>query len=299
MKPVKVRIEGVPEHYNLPWKVAIDRGLFSAAGIDLEWSENKSGTGAMCQSLRTGKSDMAVLLTEGAVLDINKGNKSRICSFFVQSPLVWGVHVSGKSVGPLEDFSSSKFAISRFTSGSHLMAFVYANQHQRTLDKDDFKLVNHMEGARQALGDDPSLLFMWEKFMTKHLVDCGEFRRIDECPTPWPAFTIVATDKMLESNREVVNRILAIVQLQAKELKEDESTVELLLDRYQLSEDDAKQWFSSVEWSLSSTMDDTILKNVSNTLKDLGLLEKCMDTVDLCSSNQIPRGHWSKIEPKA
>jgi sulfonate transport system substrate-binding protein len=289
----------VPEHYNLPWKIAIERGLFAAAGIEVVWSENKSGTGAMCQNLRMGKSDMAVLLTEGAVLDINKGNKSKICSFFVESPLVWGVHVSGKAMGQLKDFSSSKFAISRLTSGSHLMAFVYANQNNRVLEKDDFQIVNHMEGSRQAMSEDESLIFMWEKFMTKHLVDSGELRCIDECPTPWPAFTVVASNKLLESNREVVNRILAIVQLQAKELKEDESTVKLLLDRYKLSEQDAKEWFSSVEWSLSSTMAESILSSVSSTLKDLGLLEECMEISDLCSSNQIPRGHWSKLDPSA
>ncbi len=296
MKQVKVKIEGVPEHYNLPWLIAVERGLFAAVGIDLVWSENKSGTGAMCQNLRTGKSDLAILLTEGAVLDINKGNRSKICSFFILSPLIWGVHVSGESEATKENFVTSRFAISRFTSGSHLMAFVYANNFGRELDKSDFEIVNHMEGARMALKKDKSLLFMWEKFMTKHLVDSGEFRRIDECPTPWPAFVVVASDKFIAANKEVVNQILAIVQLQAKELKEDESTIDLLVARYNLSLEDAKEWFSSVEWSPTSSVDESVLENVSITLKGLGLLEEYKDPEELCSSNQIPRGSWSTLD---
>jgi sulfonate transport system substrate-binding protein len=299
MKQVKVKIEGVPEHYNLPWQIAVERGLFAAMGIDLVWSENKSGTGAMCQNLRSGKSDLAILLTEGAVLDINKGNKSKICSFFIQSPLIWGVHASGQNTAPKEDFASSRFAISRFTSGSHLMAFVYGNNFGRELEKSDFEIVNHMEGARLAMKEDDSLLFMWEKYMTKHLVDSGEFRLIDECPTPWPAFVVVASDEFIATNKEVVNQILAIVQLQAKELKEDESTIDLLVHRYNLSLEDAKEWFSSVEWSPTSSVDETELENVSKTLKSLGLLDECMDPEDLCSSNQIPRGIWSNLDSKA
>jgi hypothetical protein len=47
---------------------------------------------------------------------------------------------------------------------------------------------------------------MWERFMTKPLVDKGIFRRIADCPTPWPCFVIAVRDEVLENNPEVKRR---------------------------------------------------------------------------------------------
>ncbi len=32
-----LRVGGVPEHFNLPWHIAIERGLFAKHGVDVEW----------------------------------------------------------------------------------------------------------------------------------------------------------------------------------------------------------------------------------------------------------------------
>ena len=73
-----VRIAGVPEHFNLPWHLCIENGEFEEAGIDLQWTDVPEGTGKMCQMLRDGVTDIAVILTEGIVKDINAGNSSRL-----------------------------------------------------------------------------------------------------------------------------------------------------------------------------------------------------------------------------
>ena len=39
MDTVKIRIGGVPEHYNLPIHLAKEAGAFSKRGIDLEWTD--------------------------------------------------------------------------------------------------------------------------------------------------------------------------------------------------------------------------------------------------------------------
>jgi hypothetical protein len=46
------------------------------------------GTGKMCQMLRSGETDIAVILTEGIVKDIVAGNPSRIVQVYVDSPLI-------------------------------------------------------------------------------------------------------------------------------------------------------------------------------------------------------------------
>ena len=65
-----------------------------------------------------------------------------------------------------------------------------------------------VEGARRALRDGRASVFMWELFTTKFLVDSGEWRRIGEVPTPWPCFSVAATDAALESSGPELLRVL-------------------------------------------------------------------------------------------
>ncbi len=62
-----IRIAGVPEHFNLPWHLAIENGDFKKEAIDLQWTDVPEGTGKMCQMLRNNETDIAIILTEGIV----------------------------------------------------------------------------------------------------------------------------------------------------------------------------------------------------------------------------------------
>lgn len=44
-----IRVGGVPEHFNYSWHIARERGLFAKHNVQVEWSEQKSGTGAMVE----------------------------------------------------------------------------------------------------------------------------------------------------------------------------------------------------------------------------------------------------------
>ena len=44
---MKLRVAGVPEPYNLPWHLAMEKRLFAAAGIELDWHVVHEGTGLM------------------------------------------------------------------------------------------------------------------------------------------------------------------------------------------------------------------------------------------------------------
>ena len=183
-----INIGGVPEHFNLPWYLTLKNGEYKEKGINLRWKDYFGGTGAMNKALRDKDIDLAVILTEGIVTDIIDGNDSRIVQTYVKSPLIWGIHVAhNSSFKSVEDLKGKKAAISRFGSGSHLMAYVNAENHNWNLEMDlKFEVVKNLEGAVEALTNGAADYFLWEKFTTKPLVDSGIFRRIGSCPSPWP-----------------------------------------------------------------------------------------------------------------
>ena len=114
----RLKIGGVPEHFNLPWRLAIEEGKFKAAGIELHWSDMTGGTGQMIKGLQAGTLDIAVLLTEGITRAILKGLDAKIIAVYVKTPLIWGVHVPiNQGINQLDDLDASTFAISREGSG--------------------------------------------------------------------------------------------------------------------------------------------------------------------------------------
>jgi ABC-type nitrate/sulfonate/bicarbonate transport system substrate-binding protein len=269
-----IRIAGVPEHFNLPWHLCLENGEFEEAGIDLKWTDVPEGTGKMCQMLRNGETDIAVILSEGIVKDITSGNPSKIVQIYVESPLIWGIHVDAKSnYHSLSDLKNTKVAISRMGSGSHLMAIVNAqNQGWKTNDL-QFEIVNTIEGAVEALSNGKADYFMWEKFMTKPLVDNGTFRRVADCPTPWPCFVIAVRDEILEKHPQTIALILEIINTTTLEFKDIPSIDRTLAERYHQKKEDIQLWLSQTKWSQKNITSETLNK-IQNQLFELSLIDK-------------------------
>ncbi|MGC1514216.1 MAG: substrate-binding domain-containing protein, partial [Maribacter sp.] len=216
-----VKIIGVPEHFNLPWHLAIEEGAFEERGIDLQWTDIPEGTGKMCQLLKNNETDLAIILTEGIVKSITEGNPVKIIQEYISSPLQWGIHVDANSAyTTLEELKDTTAAISRFGSGSHLMAYVHAQQRGWETDALKFSLVNDLQGAVDALSAGNADYFMWEHFTTKPLVDSGIFRHLGDCPTPWPCFVLVGTHQFLTEHRNLVKHILEIINTYTIEFKQ-------------------------------------------------------------------------------
>lgn len=269
-----IKIAGVPEHFNLPWHLCLENGEFEEAGIDLQWTDVPEGTGKMCQMLRDGETDIAVILTEGIVKDITAGNPSKIVQVYVESPLIWGIHVDAKSnLTSLSDLENTKVAISRMGSGSHLMAIVNAQNQGWKTDALDFEIVNTIDGAVEALSNGKADYFMWEKFMTKPLVDNGTFRRIADCPTPWPCFVIAVREELLQTNAQTIEHILEIINATTAEFKDIPSINRTLTERYNQKIEDINQWLSQTRWSQKNITQETLNK-VQNQLFDLNLINK-------------------------
>ncbi len=269
-----VKIIGVPEHFNLPWQLAMETGEFKQAGIDLLWSDIPEGTGKMCQMLRDNEADVAVLLTEGIIKDITNGNPCSIVQVYVESPLIWGIHVAAHSnYHALSDLEHTKVAISRLGSGSHLMAYINAENENWRTEKLQFEIVNTIDGAVEALTRGTSDYFMWEHFMTKPLVDNGTFRRVADCPTPWPCFVIAVRNEFLENNGEVVSTLLHIINNATREFKNIPGIDLLLASKYNQKIEDIQSWLSKTVWS-QKPLEATMLNKIQNQLFDLKIIDK-------------------------
>ena len=285
MTNISLSVGGVPEHFNLPWHLSMEEGKFEKAGIHLHWQDYGGGTGAMAADLRENRLDLALLLTEGAVADISKGSNYRIASLFVQSPLIWGIHVPQNSpYQKVEELEGKCFAISRYGSGSHLMAFVNARQQSWNSADLSFEVVGNLQGARQALAAGRGDSFMWEKFMTKPLVDSGEWRRIGECPTPWPCFVLVVRNEIAEQQFDAVQQVLNLIREACVELKQNAEAIHLIASRYDLRKEDAEVWFREVKWAADEVIQKQTLQEVIDSLQQLGLLEKTVSPHELVNS---------------
>ena len=246
----QLRIGGVPEHFNLPWKLAVADRAFDSIGVQVEFVEHPGGTGAMTAALRAGDLDTALLLTEGAVLDIVTGGDNRLVSVYVESPLVWGIHVNASSaLKNIADIAGRRFAISRYGSGSHLIAIVDAAERGFDSQSMSFVVVDTIDGARAALAAGSADVFLWERHMTQPLVDAGEFRRIGERVVPWPAFVVSARQEYLSHGADELRRCLDIVASYAARLKRDADSAELISKTYEIDLTDASAWLADVRWS--------------------------------------------------
>ncbi|WP_109852880.1 substrate-binding domain-containing protein [Aquimarina sp. AU58] len=269
-----IKIGGVPEHFNLPWHLTIEDGSYLKNNIQLEWTEYPGGTGAMCEALRNQDIDMAIILTEGIVKDIIAGNPSKIVQTYIQTPLIWGIHVSVHSnYTDLSELQNTKAAISRYGSGSHLMAYVNAQNQNWDTSHLQFEVVKNLNGAVKALTNGKADYFMWEHFTTKPLVDNGVFRRVVDCPTPWPCFVIAVREDILNTKKEEIKAILDIINTTTTDFKHIPSIDRTLAYRYDQQLEDIQKWLQHTEWSQSLIKKETLIE-VQDYLFNLQIINK-------------------------
>ena len=224
--------------------------------------------------LRNGETDLAVILTEGIIKDILNGNPSKIVQVYVESPLIWGIHVAAhskfQSVAELKD---TRVAISRRGSGSELMAYVNAHNNNWPTDNLQCEIINTIDGAVEALTHEKADYFMWERFMTKPLVDKGIFRRLDDCLTPWPSFVIAATDDLIKKQPQVIDQVLQIINAKTIDFKEIPAINETIANRFNQKTTDIDQWISRTQWS-QLPITNEMLNNIQNQLLKFAIIDK-------------------------
>jgi ABC-type nitrate/sulfonate/bicarbonate transport system substrate-binding protein len=271
---IGLKIGGVPEHFNLPWRLAIEEGRFREAGLDLHWSDMSGGTGQMIRGLETGTLDIAVLLTEGISKAILEGLKAKIIQVYVVSPLHWGIHVPYNSdIKTVDQLKGKTFAISREGSGSHLMSYVKADQEGWDTSELKFNIVGDIYGGLWALEHNEAQAFLWEKYTTFPFTEQGKCRYIDEVVTPWPCFVIAVREEVLEKHGDLLKVMCEIVNKKALEVKKDEDTVEVISWRYNLRSGQVQNWLIETDWNYDGVEYPLAFDKTIRYLLKLGLIK--------------------------
>jgi hypothetical protein len=289
-----LRIGYVPEHYLLPLHLA-------TFPFPVELVPFPSGTGHMITSLRSNSIDLAIGLTEGWVAGLltPQGQKEkgyRIVGRWVQNPLRWAV-VTGRSreqtnsVADLE--RHRRVGVSRLGSGSHIMAFVLAQQEgwastseaSQALDivplgplADLIAGVSGNEG-----GDTAADFFMWEHFTTKphfHAED-SPLKKIGEIYTPWPSWHIAASEKTFPEpdSDERLAKVFEVLDRGIKRFNNDPEMGVKMLGTGELGcyygEDDAREWLKKAEFvNATRGVDKQVLTDVVKVLQGAGVVDK-------------------------
>jgi sulfonate transport system substrate-binding protein len=268
-----LRIGGVPEHFNLPWQLAIDSGEAMRCGLPLVWRDYSTGTGAMLADLAANNLDLAVLLTEGAALGLAQSLPVEAISLYTTSPLIWGVHVAPESpFGTLGDLRDARFAISRPGSGSHLMSLALSLEQGWPADAIEFVVVDNLSGAIAALGENRADVLLWEHFTTEPEIAARRLRRIDDFVAPWAAWVLCASSAAWQRDAPAIRRLLDIAAARADRLARDPEASALIAERFGLELAAVGQWLERTAWVSQATPPDEALAAARAMLEKAGAI---------------------------
>ncbi|CAF0870934.1 unnamed protein product [Rotaria sp. Silwood1] len=269
-----IRVAGVPEHFNEPWKIGLEENLFKNQGINIEWYSVKEGTGSMINKLKSNEVDVIVALTEGLINDIANGSDIRLLGTYVQSPLVWSVSTGANSIyNSIEDLKGEKFGISRYQSGSHLMSCVLANQYGWKQSDIQFIINNNFDNLRKSVNDNTTAAFIWEYFMQKPYYDKGEIRRIGQIITPWPCFMIASTTNFISKHLQNIEKMFMALEKACSLFRTNSiNSIKRISINYGLNEEDAQAWFNKAVIIPSNTISESTIETTIDALKTAHLL---------------------------
>lgn len=283
-----LKITGVPEHFNYPWVKVVESQPFLDQGIRLQWIEESRGSGQMNKSLRENETDLAIILTESFLKDFEAGNPSKIVGFHITSPLIWGIHIHGKSrVEDLKKRDHYDFLVSRMGSGSHLMGLVLAEREQWEAEKLKFRVIDNLPGALKVMNTETLEFFLWEKYTTKPWVDSGELKRIGEVPSPWPCFVIAATEKSILELGDLLIELRDLVYDFSKKMQTAPDFVKTIAKEYNLKESDVKAWLSQTKWATDAKISKIQLDQSMTHMKRLGILQSNLDLADFMTVDKL------------
>ena len=268
----KINIGGVPEHFNYPWLKCIENGGFKSIELDVNWKNYPGGTGEMAEALDQKDIDIAIMLSEGSIKEIESGKDFKIIQKYIETPLLWGIHVDTNSpFESIKDLKEKTASISRYNSGSHLMTYVLAERESWDLESLKFELCKNLDGSIEALKQKKADFLLWERFTTKPYVDNQTLRHLGDCPTPWPCFVIVCQNKFYNKNQKQIDTLLKVINTETSQLKTSEELPEILSKRYHIHKKDIKEWLAKTEWSQSPMKEETI-SNLKNKLKAYSII---------------------------
>ena len=151
----------------------------------------------------------------------------------------------------------------------------------------EFVVVKNLDGARKALADNEADIFFWERYTTSPFVENGEFRRLDDRLTPWPAFVVCANEHSLAKKAEAIKALLSEVNSICQRLAGDaETTCAAIADRYKLAPNKVAKWWETMQWNMDWEIDEASMIKAVDYLRRLDLID-VGDTDSLAVLNQV------------
>ena len=150
----------------------------------------------------------------------------------------------------MEHFQKPVYAISKFGSGSNMMALLESRCREQVIDASQWKEVRSIEQAVQSLTEHKTDLFFWEKYMTMPYVEKNLLKRIGEFPTPWPCFVTVGREDFVKEHAKEVETVLNTVREQAKKLQTDPDLDKKVAYYYNISPEGAQMWSEGIQWNV-------------------------------------------------
>jgi mannosyl-oligosaccharide alpha-1,3-glucosidase len=296
-----IRIGYVPEHYLLPLHLAKSKFPFLVELIPFP-----SGTGHMITSLRSDSVDICIGLTEGWIAGLlnEAGQKAKgynIVGSWVENPLRWAI-VTGRNrdkINTVEDLKHNRqVGVSRMGSGSHVMAFVLAQQEgwlKSTKDAESEGLVivplgpfaDLRDGVTGKGGEAATAdFFMWEHFTTKPYFhgDGTPLKKIGEIYTPWPSWHIAASTKAFPDPEadDRLKQLFTTLDQGVKEFTANPDQGITMLGTGELgchyTEEDAREWLKGVKFfGQTRGVSGDVMAGVVKVLQSAGVIEASME----------------------
>ncbi len=295
-----LRIGYVPEHYLLPLHLA-------TFPFPVELVAFPSGTGHMITSLRSDLIDLAIGLTEGwlAGLLTPQGQKEKgykIVGRWVQNPLRWAI-VTGRNRDEIHGVADlqrhRRVGVSRLGSGSHIMAFVLAQQEGWAASSSESKaldivplgpLADLISGVTGKDGGEGAAdFFLWEHFTTKphfHAQD-SPLKKIGEIYTPWPSWHIAASEKAFPDpdKDEKMAKIFEVLDQGIRRFDNEPDTSVRMLGTGELGcyydAEDAREWLTKAEFAKATRgVDRQVLMDVLKVLQGAGVVDQKTNITD-------------------
>jgi hypothetical protein len=262
----------------------------------------------MITSLRSKEIDLAIGLTEGWVAGLlNADNYKKsgidkgysIVGSWVTSSLRWAV-VTGRKrdiINVVDDLQQNrKVGVSRIGSGSHIMAFVLAQQEGWLRRSQDAKsegltlvLLGPFKELREGVVNSTADFFMWEHFTTKPWFDGEdtELKKIGEIYTPWPSWHIAASTDTFPNPQEdeVLKEILQSFDMGIAMFNKDPDEGIRMLGNGEAqchySEEDGREWLKGVKFADGTRgVDAGVMKGVADILKTADIIGQDVEIKD-------------------
>lgn len=234
----------------------------------------------MIEAFHAQEIDVAIGLTEGFITGLTKIDRGKkpyhMVGQFTLSPLLWAISTGGLrgDLTGVDELRGLRAGISRYGSGSHIMASVLA-QERGWFSKTHvgqvavaFEVCGAFANLRHAVGSGQADYVMWEHFTSKKYYDTGELKKLGEIYTPWNAWHITAAGG--KADERVAKVLLPALEkgVQLFKEKKDEA-VKYISANMPYSPEDADAWYETVKFAERKELGSIDAAEVEKTVKIL------------------------------